>query len=181
MRYVIIGMILLVLMTAGYFAYRYYTTKNLSPPDTLVYQDGGFLLTVDYCRPFKRGRLIFGESHESPLLPYGIYWRTGANDATEIDFNRDIRIEGNQLKAGRYRLYTIPGKSEWVVALNSELGESGYNEPDYSQDVLRFNVPTLTSDTVCEQFLIKAVSGHPDQLKMNLCWDRMIVPIQIQY
>jgi hypothetical protein len=181
MRYIVLGIILVVLIVGGYLAYTFITTKNHSPADTMVYQDGGFLLTIDYSRPYKKNRLIFGESAAEPLVPYGQYWRTGANEATEIDFNRDVRIDGKEIEAGRYRLYTFPGKESWEIVLNSELGKWGYAEPDYSLDVLRVSVPPIEADSVCEQFLILAEPVQSNQLQINLCWDKTIVPVQVEY
>jgi hypothetical protein len=181
MRYIIFGLLLVILLVGAYIAYTFITTKNHSPAHTMVYQDGSFLLTVDYSRPFKKDRLIFGEGSENPLLPYGEYWRTGANEATEIDFNRNILIEGNPLKSGRYRLYTFPGKDNWEIVFNTELDKWGYSEPDHSMDILRISVPVQKADSVCEQFLIMTETIQSSQLNVNLCWDKTIVPFLIEY
>ncbi len=181
MRYVIYGIVILILAAGVYAGYSFLTTKNHSPADTLVYQDGDFLLTLDYSRPFKKNRLIFGSDPEKALIPYGKYWRTGANEASEIEFNRDINISDKQLKAGRYRFYTIPGEKEWILAFNSELGKWGYAEPDYSLDVLRIKTSPLQADSVFEQFLIIAEPIQADQLTIKLLWDQTMVPIKINY
>ncbi|MBS0000416.1 MAG: DUF2911 domain-containing protein [Cyclobacteriaceae bacterium] len=181
MRYIIFGIVLLVVIAGGYIAYTFITTKNHSPADTVIFQDRDFLLTIDYCRPYKKGRLIFGNDSEKPLLPYGKYWRTGANEATEIDFNQDIQVAGKLLEAGRYRLYTYPGKEEWVVVFNSGLGKWGYSEPDDAMDVLRINVSSQEADTVCEQFLISIEPVGTDAMEVNLSWDNVLVPIAISY
>ena len=181
MRYIVLAIIMVILIVGGYLAYTFITTKNHSPADTMVYQDGGFLLTIDYSRPYKKGRLIFGDVSEEPLLPYGQYLRTGANEATEIDFNSDVRIEGKAIEAGRYRMFTFPGKETWQIVLNSELDKWGYAEPDYSLDVLRVSVPPIEADSVCEQFLIMAEPVQSNQLQINLCWDKTIVPVLVEY
>ena len=80
----------IILIAAGFMAYLMLTTRSHSPAEKLEYSEGDFTLTVDYCRPYKKGRLIFGEESEGALLPYGGYWRTGANEATEIEFNKDL-------------------------------------------------------------------------------------------
>jgi hypothetical protein len=80
---------------------------------------------VDYSRPYKKRREIFGK-----LLPYGQVWRTGANEATIFDVKQDIKIGDKSLKAGKYTLWTIPNADKWTVILNSETGQWGtnYNE-----------------------------------------------------
>lgn len=181
MKYIIYGIILLILLAGIYIGYTFLTTKNHSPADTVVYQKGDFLLTLDYCQPYKKGRLIFGNDPEKALVPFGKYWRTGANEASEIEFNRNINISGSQLQAGRYRFYTIPGEQEWTIAFNSELGKWGYSDPDYSLDVLRIKASPLKTDTVCEQFLITANPIQTNQLSLNLIWDQTLVPILIEY
>lgn len=181
MKYVFYTLIVLILLVAVYVIYSFLTTKNHSPADTLVYQDGDFLLTLDYSRPYKKDRLIFGPESDKALVPYGKYWRTGANEASEIEFNRDIEVSGNPLPAGRYRFYTIPGEKDWTIAFNSELGKWGYSEPDYSMDVLRVQTTSIEADSVSEQFLITAESIRKGQMVIHLNWDQTRIPLTIDY
>ena len=78
---------------------------------------------ITYSQPHKHGRDIFGS-----LVPFGQVWRTGANEATELTLSRDIKINGLDLKAGTYSLFTIPGKDAWTILINADLGLWGaYN------------------------------------------------------
>jgi len=181
MKYFIYGILVVIILLGGYIGYILLTTRSHSPADVVIFQDDDFLLTIDYCRPSKKGRLIFGNEPEEALVPYGKYWRTGANEATEIEFNRDISVSGNSLAAGRYRLYTVPDEEEWIIAFNSELEKWGYNEPDYSQDVLRIRAVPIYADTVCEQFLITAKPVQTSQLEIKLHWDETLVPFSVNY
>src|SRR5690606_15950790 len=82
--------------------------------------------SITYCEPFKKDRDIFGG-----LVPYGKVWRTGANEATEITFKKDVTFAGVAVKAGTYSLFTIPEKGEWTIILNPELkqwGSYGYDK-----------------------------------------------------
>jgi len=171
----------IILIGAGSVAYLMLTTKSHSPAEKLEFTDGDFKLTFDYCRPYKKGRLIFGEKSEGALLPYGKYWRTGANEATEVEFNKDISINGNSLPAGRYRFYTVPGKSNWTIAFNNELGKWGYGEPDYNLDVLVFEIPSNDGSELIEQFTISATKSTENSLELTLAWDRTTVSIPINY
>src|SRR6187431_2271455 len=68
---------------------------------------------VTYCQPSARGRKVMGA-----LVPYGEVWRTGANEATVIEFDKPVKVEGKDLAAGKYSLFTIPGESEWTIIFN---------------------------------------------------------------
>lgn len=171
----------IILIGAGFVAYIMLTTKSHSPAEKLEYTDGDLILTVEYCRPYKKGRLIFGEKSEGALLPFGEYWRTGANEATEVEFNKDISINGNSLPAGRYRFYTVPGKSDWTIAFNSELGKWGYGEPDYNLDVLVLEIPSNDGSDLLEQFTISATKASENSMELILAWDRTTVSIPINY
>lgn len=182
LKKIILLMVLgIILIGAGFVAYLMLTTKSHSPAENLEYTDGDFKLTVDYCRPYKKGRLIFGEESEGALLPYDEYWRTGANEATEVEFDKDISINGNALPAGRYRFYTVPGESNWTIAFNSELGQWGYGEPDYDLDVLVLEIPLNDGSELIEQFTISATKTAEKSMELSLAWDRTTVSIPISY
>lgn len=73
----------------------------------------GVQVTIEYGRPSVRGREIWGS-----LVPWESVWRTGADEATTISFDRDVAVEGEPLAAGTYGLFTIPGEGEWAVVLD---------------------------------------------------------------
>jgi hypothetical protein len=93
---------------------------QLSTRDTTRATVGGAALWIDYGRPAKRGRVIFGE-----LVPYGQVWRTGANAATQVRTDKDLRFGDVTVPAGSYSLFTIPGPAEWTLIVNSETGQTG--------------------------------------------------------
>ncbi len=77
-------------------------------------------------RPQKNNRSIFGD-----LVPYDMIWRMGANEATEIEFFRDVKIDGKKLAKGRYTMYAIPSTDKWTIVLNKETdtwGAFGYDD-----------------------------------------------------
>ncbi|HLF35666.1 MAG TPA: DUF2911 domain-containing protein [Cyclobacteriaceae bacterium] len=174
--YAIVGLIFLL---GALYVYWLRASAARSPADKAEYTKGDFSLGIRYCRPFKRGRLIFGEESEAVLVPFGKYWRTGANDATEIEINKDVLFNNSTLKKGKYRMYTISGKSEWVIALNSELGKSGHKEPDYARDVLRVTVPSALSEKFYDQFTI-SVKDISDSTWILLNWDTTEIRIPIR-
>lgn len=180
-KIILYSFLILILVVAGYIAYIMLTTRSHSPADTVTYSDGSFTLAIDYSRPYKKGRIIFGEESEDALVPFDTYWRTGANEATEIEFNQDIMVEGESLEAGRYRFYTIPGKEKWIIGFNSQLGEWGYYEPDYSLDVLTVEAEPQETEEFSEQFSITTEAAGENQMVIRLHWDRTLVPIDIAY
>jgi hypothetical protein len=91
------------------------------------------VMRIIYSRPHKEGRVIFGG-----LQKFGSYWRLGANEATEIEFFREVNIQGKKINPGRYIVYCIPGENKWTIALNRNLYTWGL-KADSTKDVARFD------------------------------------------
>ena len=90
---------------------------------------------VVYSRPGKNNRQIFGK-----LVEYGKVWRLGANESTEIEFFRDVKIGKTKIKKGRYTLFAVPGDTKWTFALNKDLNTWGSFTYDSKKDLLRWDV-----------------------------------------
>lgn len=122
---------------------------------------------VIYSRPQLKGRSL------DKLAPKGKVWRTGANEAAEIKFYKDVNFGGKPVKAGTYSLYTIPGDKEWTVILSNDTDVWGaYNYKD-TNDVVRVKAPVQKGESV-EAFSIAFDAG-----KMFLAWEtvRVAVPV----
>ncbi|MEQ8925059.1 MAG: DUF2911 domain-containing protein [Fulvivirga sp.] len=169
---------ILFALVLAFLIYGILTTRSHSPLETVSVSTGKLDVSVNYCRPYKKGRLIFGEENNNALVPYGNYWRLGANDATEITFSTDVVFAGKSVKAGSYRMYAVPSAESWEVSLNSELGEFGYFEPDYEQDVVKVNVPVQEAPQETEQFTITLTSDST-AVAMDFIWDKTMVRIPI--
>ena len=172
----LIGAALLAII--GYFGFGYMKTqtKKASPEVATTYNVGDAKLTVDYSRPSKKDRVIFGE-----LVPYGKVWRTGANEATTLEVDKDISFGGLPLAAGKYTVWTIPQANSWTVILNSKMYSWGVTyggeaQRDATADVVTVEVPVQNLPEVVEQFTID-VSGEPAAL--NLKWDRTLVSVPL--
>ena len=109
----------------------YYKAKRNAPP----------VIKVLYGRPQKKGRRIFGN-----LVPYDKVWRTGANEATEITFFQDVKLGNQEIKAGTYTLFTIPGKDTWTIIINSDTDIWGSYYYNKEKDVARLEVPVKDSE-----------------------------------
>jgi hypothetical protein len=112
----------------------------LSPRDSIVHRVAGATVAVGYGKPAVRGRRIFGG-----LLPYGQFWRTGADISSSIRTDRDLMIAGRRVPAGGYSLWTIPGRDEWTFILNTQTGQWG-TEYDRAYDFARIQVQSRQMD-----------------------------------
>src|SRR6478609_6735802 len=104
MKTMIIVAIVVIAGIGGYITYGVLTSRPLSPTQAVAHNYQGLDIKLTYCSPFKRERLIFGDSVAEALVPYGKYWRLGANEATEITFSKDITFMGKPVQAGSYRM-----------------------------------------------------------------------------
>lgn len=144
-----------------------------SPMAVAKFKSSAIYIKVVYGQPSKRGRVIFGE-----MEPYGKVWRTGANEATEITFTKDIKLSGKTLKTGTYTLFTIPGPDKWTVIINSELGQWGAYDYEKKKDLLSFDVPVKKPEYQYEAFTIQFEETKTGA-DMELLWDttRIVIPM----
>jgi hypothetical protein len=128
---------------------------------------------VIYSRPQKSGRVIFGG-----LVKKGEVWRMGANEATEIEFYKHIKIGGKKIRQGRYSLYAIVNESSWTIIINKETETWGSFKYDTKKDVVRVEVPVQKTDTVVEFFSMMFEKGA---LGCNLiiAWDNSKVSLPV--
>jgi hypothetical protein len=175
--FIVIGILLMAY--GAYFVYGIMTTRSHSPGETKSISHQGLDVKVVYCRPYKKGRLIFGEEKDKALVPYGKYWRLGANEATEITFSKDVTFGDIPIKAGSYRMYAVPHPEAWTLTLNSELGKFGYFEPNYALDVGKLDVSVDAAPQETEQLTITFDPDTLGTITMNIDWDktRLMIPI----
>lgn len=148
---------------------------RLSPLEMVTMKYEGAYIKVTYCRPHKKGREIFGS-----LVPYGEVWRTGANEATEITFTEDVRINGNQVEAGTYTVFTIPEVDYWTIILNKDLGQWGAYNYNEAKDLMRFRVPVTNADVLYEPFTIE-FELQDDETNLIMMWEKVKVSFTIEF
>jgi hypothetical protein len=172
--YIVIA--LMVIGIVAFIAFQLLSPK--SPKDVVTHSSNGIDLKVEYSRPYKKGRTIFGDVSDQPLLLFGQYWRLGANASTDITFSRNVLFGGKAVAAGTYRMYAVPGAESFEIALNAEPGISAaHNEPDYSKDVAKIDVPVQTSEET-EQLTI-SFSDSAAAVNMDIRWDKILLRIPI--
>ena len=138
---------------------------TLSPRDTLTASVGGADVWVQYGRPSKRGREIFG-----PVVPWNVVWRTGANAATHFHTSADLTVGGAAVPAGTYTLWTLPSPSGWKLIINKQTGQWG---TDYhaDQDLVRVDMRVETLAQPVEQMTI-AIEPEGAGAVLRVEWDR---------
>ena len=171
---ILLGVAIVVVIFGAYVGYILAKNKIQSPPDTVEINANGTLVSVEYSRPFKKDRKILGG-----LVGYGKYWRTGANEATQISFSKDVIFAGQPVHSGSYWLYTIPNEQSWTIALNRELGAWGIPGPDPNLDILRTEIQPVELDEVVEQFEI-SLAEESSEIHLSLKWDQTKVEIPVQ-
>ncbi len=155
--------------------YSQLNTPAPSPSSKVIQEFGLGKVTIDYSRPGAKGRKVMGD-----LVPFGKIWRTGANASTKITFSDDVTLEGNEVKAGTYALYSIPGESEWTIMLYSDLALGGnVAKYDESKEVLRFTVASEEVPVMMETFTITMDEIKDASAKLLLAWEKTIVPISV--
>ena len=131
------------------------------------------LARVVYSRPQKNGRTVFGE-----LVEFNAVWRLGANEATEIEFFRDVKVNGTKVKKGRYTFYCIPGEEKWTMILNRDTDIWGAFKYDSKKDIMRTTVPVQKPGETVEALSMtfeKAGTGAD----LVIAWDNMMVRLPI--
>jgi hypothetical protein len=155
---------------AAYFAEKDQVNSpfgTLSPPISNQYKIGDADFEVNYGSPAKRGRKIFGG-----IVPYSQLWRTGANRATHFKTSKDLMIQGQQVPAGEYTLFTIPEATEGTLILNRQTGQNGRSY-DASRDLMRVKMNRSDGNPTVESFTIM-VKESSESNRLNLMWDDTI-------
>ncbi len=142
-------------------------------------------ITIVYSRPGVKGRKIWGG-----LVPYGMApgnkeskgnpfpWRAGANENTTIEFSKDVLVEGHKLPAGKYGLFMLPGKKDWIIIFSknsSAWGSFSYNE---AEDALRITVTPVEAPHM-EWLMYGFDHLAGTAATAYLWWDNLKVPFEI--
>jgi hypothetical protein len=158
----------------------------LSPADSVIANVGGANIAIRYSRPSKRGRVVFGDSAVA-MEPWGKVWRTGANEATRFDTDRDLTIGDKTVPAGKYTLWTLLDRGGWQLILNKQLlRPDNSGRPlwgtmyDRQYDVVRVPMTMTTLSSPVEHMTI-ALEPQADGATLKVSWDvtQATVPIRV--
>lgn len=147
-------------------------SKRPSPPSIVTETiESGAIVTIDYSQPSLKGRKIGAD-----LAPYGEVWRTGANEATVFEVNKDVKVEDQLLAAGKYGLYTIPGENEWVIIFSKTWKQWGSTQYKEADDALRVKVKPGKMDTQNEKMTFVINNNG----KVSLLWGDIEVVFKVK-
>ena len=146
-----------------------------SPAATVKQRVGLTDVEISYSRPSMKGRTIFGG-----LVPYDQVWRTGANTATNITFSTAVKLNGTTVPAGKYELFSIPGKTEWTVIIHKDMSQWGAYTYDAKNDVARVKVTPVTYPVSVESFAIGLADLRDESATLYLLWDKTRVPVKLE-
>jgi DUF2911 family protein len=144
-----------------------------SPNASVIQKVGITEVSVKYSSPGVKGRTIWGE-----LVPFDKVWRTGANAATEVTFSTDVNIEGKELAAGTYSLFTLPGKQEWGVMFNSrsDIGGTDYKS---ESDVLKIKVKPESGE-FRERMAFLIENNTNNNADIVLHWEKLKLVLKLE-
>jgi hypothetical protein len=146
-----------------------------SPACTLKQHVGLTDIEIVYYRPGVKGRPIF-----DGLVPYGQVWRTGANNATKITFSTPVKLNGAEIPAGTYALFTIPGETEWTIIINKGAAQWGAFQYNETNDLVRVKATPVKLSQSIETFTIEFTDIRDESATLNLLWEKTLVPVKIE-
>ncbi len=149
-------------------------TPVASPGQTIKQDFGLSAIELSYSRPGMKGRKIFGD-----LVPFGQVWRTGANQATTLNFSDDVTIGGTTLKAGKYGLLSIPENDKWTLIITKQLNVTSPAAYKQEEDVVRVEVKTLKMDEKMETFTMQFANVNSTSCELHIMWDETAVVLPI--
>jgi hypothetical protein len=171
MRKAIIAVVAVFLL---YTAKAQLKTPAPSPTQTIKQDFGLTSIELSYSRPGVKGRKIYGD-----LVPFGKVWRTGANNATTINFGEDVTIGGKLVPAGKYGLLTIPDKDNWTFIITKQLDVTSPSAYKEDQDVVRVNAKPMKLENAMETFTMQFANVKPTSTDLLLLWDNTYVALPI--
>ncbi|MFT2007172.1 DUF2911 domain-containing protein [Pontibacter sp. 13R65] len=140
-----------------------------SPPATASGKIGQANITINYSSPSVKGRTLWGDK-----IPYGKVWRSGANEATTVEVDQDVTVEGKALPAGKYSFYTIPGEDQWTVIFNKTADQWGTQYKE-DQDALRVTVKPRKAAAMTERLVYEVKEPG-----IILRWENLELPIAVK-
>lgn len=166
-----------ILFFTSFFNYSQINTPRTSPASELSQMVGLTEIEVQYSRPSKRGRVIFGG-----VVPFGKIWRTGADNCTKINFSTDVIIDGKTISSGMYSIFSIPNKESWDVIFYSDTDLWGVPKNwDENKIVFqsKFDTNKIEKNNIIESFTISFNSLSNNDVDMKISWDDTSVSLNI--
>ena len=135
----------------------------------------GTHFTIKYHAPAVRGRTIWGG-----LVPYGDVWVTGAHSATSIEIDKSIKINNTAVPAGKYALFTIPGKEKWTIIINKNWNQHLADDYNTMEDVIRVDVTPEILPSVQERLKYSITDEGNNEASISVSWEKVRVSLPIE-
>ncbi len=145
-----------------------------SPNATVTQRVGLTDIRIEYNRPGAKGRKVFGG-----LVPYDHVWRTGANTATKISFSTPVKLNGTEIPAGTYELFTIPGTSEWTIIIHKNMSQWGAYAYDEKNDVARIKARPIALPHPVETLAIGVNDLRDESATLIIAWEKVRVDVPL--
>jgi hypothetical protein len=168
-------LLLSLFILPGFLSAQDVTLPRVSPKASVGYTIGLTDVEIHYGAPAVKDRTIWGG-----VVPYDQIWRGGANEATTIEFSTDVNVEGQNLKAGKYALYFIPGQTEWTVIFNKKFDQWGAYGYEESDDELRLVVTPKMNEGMQERLTYSIHDMKMDMGYVKLSWEKMRLYIRFK-
>ncbi|HEV8283786.1 MAG TPA: DUF2911 domain-containing protein [Chitinophagaceae bacterium] len=169
-------LIVCLIVVAAFFSVNGQSLKTPapSPPQTIKQDFGVSSIELSYSRPGVKGRKVFGD-----LVPYGKVWRTGANNATTINFADEVTVGGTKIPSGKYGLLTIPDKDSWTIIITKQLDVTSPADYKQENDMVRINVKSTTVRDKIETFTMQFINVKPSNCELQMAWENTVVSLPI--
>ena len=131
------------------------------------------IMRIIYSRPHLHGRKLYPD-----IFQYNEPWRLGANEATEIQFFEPVIINKKNIAAGRYTLYAIPEKEDWVIVINKSVDDWGLKQ-DSTKDIERIKVPITYKNNYTEYFTMFFEKEDTGVVNLVMAWDDVLAQLPI--
>lgn len=156
------------------FAQEKIEFPDVSQRGTLKQRVGLTNIEIDYSRPNKNNREIFGG-----LVPFGKLWRTGADAPTKVKFSDTVKLGDKEVPAGEYALFTIRNTTEWIIVLSKDAKVQSAADYKQENDAARITAKPISLSAVVETFTIGLADVKGASATLHLDWDETRVPVQL--
>ncbi len=149
--------------------------QRKSPHEAVSVDLGGHKITITYGRPYMNSRKIVGA-----LVPYGKVWRTGADEATVLQTDVDLDINGLKVPKGEYALFTLPTKDGWTLIVNKTAKQWGAFDYKQADDLGRVPMQVSKSGSPVEEFTITLTPAGSNAATLKMEWENTVASVPVK-
>ena len=149
--------------------------QRKSPHEAVSVDLGGHKITITYGRPYMKNRKIVGG-----LVPYGKVWRTGADEATVLQTDVDLDINGLKVPKGEYALFTLPTKDGWTLIVNKTAKQWGAFDYKQADDLGRAPMQVSKSSSPVEEFTITLTPAGGNAATLKMEWENTVASVPVK-